>query len=105
LDRLQHIEDAINALISPDPLRRDFFAHDRLASTLYRAVKPDPSALEFAGRVACLATLAEAIRAKVNPDPPDITQVMNAINGLLDESITGHAIREQGPPPLAACRT
>lgn len=100
LERLQHIEDAMNALISPDPLRRDFFAHERLVSTLYRAVKPDPSALEFASRAACLTTLAEAMRATLNPNPPDITQVMNAINGLLDESITGHEIREQGPPAL-----
>jgi type I restriction enzyme R subunit len=68
--------------------------------TLYRAVKPDPSALEFAGRVACLTTLAEAIRATLNPNPPDISQVMGQINGLLDESITGHEIREQGPPAL-----
>jgi hypothetical protein len=45
-------------------------------STLYRAVKPDPAALEFASRVACLTTLAEAIRAKLNPNPPDISQVM-----------------------------
>lgn len=100
LERLQRIEDAMNALISPDPLRRDFLGHERLVSTLYRAVKPDPSALEFAGRVAGLTTLAEAIRAKLNPNPPDISQVMNAINGLLDESITGHEIRESGPPAL-----
>jgi hypothetical protein len=59
-------------------------------------VKPDPSALEFASRVACLTTLAEAIRAKLNPNPPDISQVMGQINGLLDQSITGHEIREQG---------
>jgi len=100
MDRLSLIQDGMNALISPDPLRRDFFAHERLVSTLYRAVKPDPSALEFASRVACLTTLAEAIRAKVNPNPPDISQVMGQINGLLDESITGHAIREAGPPAL-----
>jgi type I restriction enzyme R subunit len=100
MERLSRIQDGMNALISPDPLRRDFFAHERLVSTLYRAVKPDPSALEFASRVACLTTLAEAIRAKLNPNPPDISRVMNAINGLLDESITGHAIREAGPPAL-----
>jgi type I restriction enzyme R subunit len=100
LGRLQCIEDALNALISPDPLRRDLFGHERLVSTLYRAVKPDTSALEFASRVACLTTLAEAMRAKLNPNPPDISQVMNAINGLLDDSITGHEIREQGPPAL-----
>ena len=100
LDRLQAVEDALNALISPDPLRRDFFGHERLVSTLYRAVKPDPVALEFASRVACLTTLAEAIRAKLNPNPPDISRVMNGINGLLDDSITGHEIRESGPPAL-----
>ena len=83
-----------------DPLRRDFFAHGRLVSTLYRAVKPDPSALEFARRVACLTTLAEAIRAKLNLNPPDFSQVMGQINGLLDESITGHEIRQSGPPAL-----
>ena len=100
LERLQRFEDAMNALISPDPLRRDFFAHERLVSTLYRAVKPDPSALEFASRFACLTTLAEAMRAKLNPNPPDISAVMNQISGLLDESITGHAIRESGPLAL-----
>ena len=100
MERLSRIEDGMNALISPDPLRRDFFAHERLVSTLYSAVKPDPAALEFASRVACLTTLAEAIRATLNPSPPDISQVMGRINGLLDESITGHEIRESGPPAL-----
>lgn len=100
MDRLAMIEDGMNALISPDPLRRDFFTHERLVSTLYRAVKPDPAALEFASRVACIATLAEAIRAKINPNPPDVSQVMGKINDLLDGSITGHAIREDGPPAL-----
>jgi type I restriction enzyme R subunit len=100
MERLQRIDDAVNALISPDPLRREFFGHERLVSTLYGAVKPDPAALEFASRVACLATLGEAIRTMLNPNPPDISQVMKAINGLLDESIIGHAIRESGPPAL-----
>jgi type I restriction enzyme R subunit len=100
MERLTRVDDSVNALISPDPLRRDFFAHERLVSTFYRAVKPDPSALAFSNCVACLTTLAEAIRAKLNPNPPDISQVMNAINGLLDASITGHEIRESGPPAL-----
>jgi type I restriction enzyme R subunit len=98
--RLQGVADAVNALISPDPLRREFLGHERLVSTLYRAVKPDPAALEFASRVAGLTTLAEAIRAKLNPDAPDISQVMGQVNRLLDESITGHEIRESGPPAL-----
>ncbi|WP_305041769.1 HsdR family type I site-specific deoxyribonuclease [Geoalkalibacter sp.] len=99
-ERLQWLGNAMDALISPDPLRRDFFAHERLVSTLYRAVKPDPAALKFAGRVACLATLAEAIRARLNPDPPDISAIMGEINTLLDDSITGMTIREEGPAAL-----
>ena len=100
MERLQLIEDAVNALISPDPLRREFLGHERIVHILYSAVKPDPAVLEFAGNVACLATLAEAIRIKLNPNPPDISQVMTAINGLLDASITGHEIHESGTSAL-----
>jgi type I restriction enzyme R subunit len=89
LSRLQKIADAVDALISPDPLRREFFGHERIVGTLYGAVKPDPAALEFAGRVATLAAIADAIRAKLNPDKPDITAVMGDIGKLLDASITG----------------
>ncbi|MBA2524955.1 MAG: type I restriction endonuclease subunit R [Pyrinomonadaceae bacterium] len=89
MERLQHLDDAVNALISPDLLRREFFGHERIVTTLYRAVKPDPSALEFAGSVACVVAIADAIRAKLNPNPADISEVMGDIGKLLDESITG----------------
>jgi type I restriction enzyme R subunit len=98
--RLKKIDDGVNELISPDALRRDFFGHERLVDTLYRAVKPDLAALAHTGRVACLATLADAIRAKLNPNPPDIGGVMAGINALLDASITGHEIREGTVPAL-----
>ncbi len=39
LDRLTAVSAAVNALISPDPLRREFFGHERLVTTLYQAVK------------------------------------------------------------------
>ena len=100
LQRLQKLADAVDALISPDPLRRKFLGHERIVNTLYGAVKPDPAALEFAGRVATLTTIADAIRIKLNPNPADITEVMGDIGKLLDESITGMTIKEQGPPAL-----
>ncbi len=99
LDRLQRIDDAVNALISPDPLRREFLGHSRLVGTLYNAVKPDPAALEFAGRVACLAAIADAIQTKLNPDPVDITAVMGDIGTLLDDSIVGVGMPAK-PAPL-----
>jgi type I restriction enzyme, R subunit len=89
LARLERIENAVNALISPDPLRREFLGHERVVNTLYCAVKPDPAALEFAGRVACLAAIADAIRAKLRPDKAEIATVMRDIARLLDASITG----------------
>jgi type I restriction enzyme R subunit len=99
-ERLQRIADGMDALISPDPMRREFFGHERLVATLFLAVKPDPAALEFANRVACITTIAEAIRAKLTPDQTDISEVLAGINGLLDQSITGISITKEGPPPL-----
>ncbi len=100
MDRLAAVSHAINALISPDPLRREFFGHERLVATLYRAVKPDPVALECAQRVAGISTLAAAIKAKLNPNPPDISEILRQINEVLDDSITGHTVREAGPPAI-----
>ena len=52
-------------------------------------MKPDPVILEFIGQVACLSALADAIRAKLNPNPVDVSVVMEDIGKLLDASITG----------------
>ena len=100
LERLSIVEDAINALIAPEALRRDFKGHEKLVLTLYRAIKPDPSVIEFSQRVAGIAALAAAIRAKLNPNPPDISAVMGQITALLDESITGLTINTAGPPAI-----
>ena len=89
LSRLQFVSDAVNALIAPDTMRKEFLAHERLVSTLYKAIKPDPAALEFAPRVACLRTIADDIRAKLNPNPVDITEVLGQVQEVLDNSITG----------------
>jgi type I restriction enzyme, R subunit len=92
LERLAAVDIAVNALISPDPLRREFLGHERLVGTLYGAVKPDPAALEFSTRVSSLAALAGAIRATLNPDPVDISTVITGINRILDASVSGVAI-------------
>jgi type I restriction enzyme R subunit len=100
LERLQRLDDAVNALISPEALRREFFGHERIVITLYSAVKPDPAAVEFAGRVACISAIADAIRTKLNPNPVDISDVMGEIGGLLDASIQGVAIRDIAAPVM-----
>ena len=100
MERLSTIENAIDSLISPDALRREFFSHEKFVGTLYRAVKPDSAAIEFSVRVAGIATLAATIRAKLSPNPPDIASILKQIGELLDDSITGLQIREDGPAAI-----
>lgn len=95
-DRLAKIGDAVNAVISPDPLRKDFLAHAQWVTALYQAVKPDPAVVAFSGRVSCLGLIAAAIKERTGGETADISAVMTAINGLLDASIAadGFTIRE-----------
>lgn len=98
------IADARDKLISPDQVRKDFYAHCRLVHALYDAIKPDPSVLEFASIVSCLVMIVAEIRLKLGGgEPPDISTVLTEINTLLDKSITaeGFVIHEtKGGRPL-----
>jgi type I restriction enzyme R subunit len=100
MQRLQAIEDAVEALIASEQLRQRFQEHQRLVQILQAAIKPDPAAQEFAGSVGVLNTIAASIREKLYPNPPDISAVMGQIGQVLDQSITGIAIRDQGPPSI-----
>ena len=97
LDRLNRIADAVDRLISPDPLRKEFLGHVRWVTTLYQAVKPDPAIISFSARVGTLALIANTIRERLGKGPADISGVMRAINALLDESIgaDGFVVRER----------
>jgi type I restriction enzyme R subunit len=100
MERLERMNDAVDALISPDFLRWVFLSHQRIVNTLYKAVKPDSAALEFASRSACLAAMAESIRAKLHPNPANISDIIGQINSILDRSITGITFTAEGPPPV-----
>lgn len=100
MDRLTLIGSAVEALISPDPVRKEFLGHERLVATLLGAVKPDPAALNFTPRAACLSRIAEEIRSKVNPNPPDISAVMEGVGRILDDSVAGVSIPASTAPLL-----
>jgi type I restriction enzyme R subunit len=104
LDRLNLIADAVNRLISPDPLRKELLGHVRWVTTLYQAVKPDPAITAFSARVGTLALIANMIRERLGEGPVDISGVMTAINALLDESIgaDGFVMRETPDHPGTA---
>lgn len=87
LDRLTKIAQAVEHLISPDPLRKDFLGQEGWVRTLFQAVKPDPSVLEFASRVVCLTTIAANIRERMGEGPADFSVVMTDLNKILDASV------------------
>ncbi len=84
-ERAQAVEDGANRLLAPEVVKREFLARARLVDALYGAVKPDPSAVEFAIRCGSIRALADYIRNR--SDPPDISHVLEGINELLDRSI------------------
>lgn len=88
MEKLKLLSEAVNALISPDELRKQFLAHEKLVRALYQAVKPDKAAIEFAPMCSLLATLADSIKLQTGDgETPDITPIMGKLNELLDESI------------------
>ena len=46
---------------------------------------PGSFAIKFTARIGCVATIAEAMRAKLNPNPPDISMIMADVRALLDQ--------------------
>lgn len=68
------IQAAADRLMAPETIKRDFLALEALVSSLYRAVKPDPVAVEFVQRCGCLAAIAQCIRTVT--EPPDISHIM-----------------------------
>ena len=85
------IQTAADRLMAPEAIKRDFLTLEALVSSLYRAVKPDPVAIEFMQRVGCLAAIAECIRTVT--DPPDISHIMQGIQDLLDDSIAAEPFK------------
>ena len=96
LYRLGHMADAVDRLIAPDPLHKEFLAHERRVHTLYQAVKPDPAVAQFSARVGVVRVIADAIRERTDEGPADITPVMADINALLDRSIAADGFRIAG---------
>ena len=93
-ERVKLIGEAVEKLISPDPVRKEFLAHERLVSTLLKAVKPDPAVLEFVSRASCLATIADAIRQRISEgQSSDISAILAEVNRLLDDSVAAEAFR------------
>jgi type I restriction enzyme R subunit len=93
MEPLNNLAKAVDRLIAPDPIRKEFLAHERLVSILYKALLPDLGAIEYSPRVTLLNVLASEIKLRTGESPADIREVMAELNALLDKSVAAEGFR------------
>ena len=95
-ERTALIADAVEKLIFPEDDKKEFLRKVGLVVRIHKAVMPDPVAHDYDG----VRRVLEAIAANLRPDPQevDISEVMKAVEMLLDQSIAtkGYVIKEKG---------
>ncbi len=96
-NRIGLLDDAVEALVVTEDVKRRYLDLANTVYRLYKAVLPDPAAHEFAFLVTPIQVIADKIRSLI--PPADITEVMQQVEALLDESIAteGYVIREPIP--------
>ena len=90
------VEDAVEELLVSDDIKQEFHAHARHVDRLYRAILPDPQAQEYGRMHYSLTYVSEAIKAL--RERPDVSDVMQQVEELLDESVAAepYVIRDPG---------
>jgi len=101
LARLAALRDAIDKLVHPENIKRQFVLLAAQADRLYRAVGTDVRKADLSPDWGALTDIARGLRGL--EAPVDITQVMSAVDRLLDESVAAKAFvmrdsPEQGEP-------
>jgi type I restriction enzyme, R subunit len=78
---------AVEALLVDDEVRETFLASAQRARKLFKAVLPDPVSAGMQGTVAVIRVLAERILDLGRRERPDISDVSDAVDALLDRSV------------------
>ena len=97
-ERVALIDDAVEALVKPQEVKRRYIDLSNTVYRLFKAVLPDKEAKAFAAEVAPVHVIAEKMRSLT--EPVDISAVMQEVEALLDRSIAteGYVIREGKTP-------
>ncbi|MBC8418167.1 MAG: type I restriction endonuclease subunit R [Desulfobacteraceae bacterium] len=96
MERIRLLDDAVEALVKTDDIKKGFLNLADQVERLYKAVLPDPAANVYAGTRGLFKALAGKIRSLV--PPVDITGVMNSVEDLLDRSISTEGYVIEDPP-------
>ncbi|MDH4209574.1 MAG: DUF3387 domain-containing protein, partial [Anaerolineae bacterium] len=90
------LDDSVERIIVNDELKNRYLALAGNVDQFFKAILPDTRAGEFSPKRKVFVVLADKIRSLAAP--ADITEVMGAVEGLLDESVEAkeYVIREPG---------
>ena len=93
-ERAALIGDAVEKLVFPEEDKKEFIRKADLVVRTHKAVMPDPTAHQFDGVRSVLTAIANNLRTP--PEEVDISEVMKAVEELLDRSIAteGYVIPE-----------
>jgi type I restriction enzyme R subunit len=88
------LQDACEKVLTSEDAKKQFFHYAGRARKLYKAVLPDFRATEFARRSATLKAIAGEVKSVL--PVPDISEVMQDIESLLDDSVSseGYVIKD-----------
>jgi len=78
-------KSAVEALLVDDATRRRYVSLARRVRTVFKALLPDPAAQQVTHRVAVIRSLAAKLES--TSEAPDISDVMDSVNELLDRSV------------------
>jgi type I restriction enzyme R subunit len=78
---------SVEALLLDEEVREAFLASARRTRKLFKAVLPDPVAAGLQGTVAVIRVLAERLLDLGHGERPDISDVADAVDALLDRSV------------------
>ncbi len=94
--RLSLVEDAMDALVVNDEVKKKYFSLANAVVQLYKAILPDIAATAFSGIVALFVVIARKILS-LKPDS-DISEIMGGVEQLMDISVAtkDYIIREPG---------
>ena len=106
-ERVSLIDDAVEAIVVNDETQKRYLSLANFVRRIYRAILPNAAANDFAAEVMLFWVIAEKIRSGI--DPPDITEVMEQVEALLDRSVAAdayviQAAHEQKPKYLDLSR-
>ena len=96
--RIRLLDDAVEALVAPEAIKRQYLDLANNVQRLYKAVLPDPAVGEFAAQVKSVQVLVDKMRALA--PPADIAPVMQQVEDILDDSIVaaGYSIAKESKP-------